>query len=242
MSSIADRLRENLSHVRQRIAEAERRSGRPSGSVQLVAVTKYVGPDVIGVLVELGCRQIGESRPQDLWRKAEQLRDKQVQWHLVGHLQRNKIKRTIPLLSMLHSGDSLRLLEAVDAQAASLGRSVPVLLEVNISGEPAKHGFAPHEMRDVLPRLAELRHLDIRGLMTIAGLEGGLERARRDFRALRQLRDELSAVAPRSIQLAELSMGMSGDFEVAIEEGATIVRVGSALFEGLTTPGVAPNG
>ena len=132
---------------------------------------------------------------------------------------------------MIHSLDSLRLAEAIDAAAGRRARIMPVLLEVNISRDAAKHGFAADEIKPVLPKLIELKHLEVRGLMCMAGLEGGGEDARRDFAGLRNLRDRLRANCPERVHLGELSMGMSGDYEIAIEEGATIVRVGSALFE-----------
>jgi len=136
-------------------------------------------------------------------------------------------------VSLIHSVDSLRLAQAIDQSAAKSNRRIPALLEVNISADPAKHGFAPAEIQPLLQPLAALDHLEIRGLMAMASPEGELDAARRQFAALRQLRDGLRSVAPPGIKLAELSMGMSGDFEIAIEEGATIVRLGSALFEGI---------
>ena len=153
----------------------------------------------------------------------------------MGHLQRNKVRRTLPHITLLHSGDSLRLLAEVDRVAAELQIRIPVLLEVNISGDATKLGFAPREVRAALPEAATLEHLQVRGLMAMASLEGSLDDARREFRELRELRDALRPDCPATIQLDELSMGMSGDFEVAIEEGATIVRVGSALFEGIVS-------
>ena len=149
---------------------------------------------------------------------------------MIGHMQRNKVERTLPLVAMIHSLDSLRLAEAIDAAAGEVDRKVPVLLEVNVSREPAKHGFAPEEIEPLLPQLIGLKHIEIRGLMCMAGLEGGGDEARREFAAVRTLRDRLQAGCPE-IRMDELSMGMSGDYEIAIEEGATIVRIGSALFE-----------
>jgi hypothetical protein len=231
MSDLAQSIRRNLADVRSRIAEAARRSGRAAEEVRLVAVTKTVGESEIRTLVEAGCTTLGESRPQQLWEKAAALADLPIRWHLVGHLQRNKVRRTLPLVEMIHSVDSRELVVALQRHAAELDTRVPVLLEVNVSGEPAKHGFAPDELHLMLPELVESRHVEIRGLMCMASLEGGLDVARRDFAALRGLRDRLRRDCPETIRLDELSMGMSGDFEVAIEEGATIVRVGSALFE-----------
>ena len=213
------------------MAAAAARAGRRAEDVRLVAVTKYVGPDEIRALVAAGCTDLGESRPQQLWDRAAELRDLPIRWHMIGHMQRNKVERTLPLVAMIHSFDSLRLAEAIDAAAGKMDRKVPVLLEVNISREPAKHGFVPEEIEPLLPKLIESEHIEIRGLMCMAGLEGGGDEARRDFAALRTLRDRLQASCPATVRLDELSMGMSGDYEIAIEEGATIVRVGSALFE-----------
>ncbi|MGO9110598.1 MAG: YggS family pyridoxal phosphate-dependent enzyme [Thermoguttaceae bacterium] len=222
---------ENVAEVRGRIAAAAARAGRGIEGVRLVAVTKYVGLDEIRALVAAGCTDLGESRPQQLWDRVSELGDLPVRWHMIGHIQRNKVERTTPLVAMIHSLDSLRLAEAIDAAASKLDRTVPALLEVNISREPAKQGFAPEEIEPLLPKLIEQAHIEIRGLMCMAGLEGGADEARRDFADLRTLRDRLQASCPATVRLDELSMGMSGDYEIAIEEGATIVRIGSALFE-----------
>jgi len=223
---------ENVACIRERIARAAQRSGRPSERITLVAVTKYVSAEMVRPLVAAGCRELGESRPQQLWEKAAALADLPVRWHLVGHLQRNKVRRTLPLAAMIHSVDSRRLLAAIDKEASGKG-PIPLLLEVNISGEAAKHGFSPEEIEPLLAGLPSFGNASVRGLMCMAGLEGGEEAARRDFATLRRLRDGLRPACPPGVALDELSMGMSGDFEAAIEEGATIVRVGSALFEGV---------
>lgn len=232
--NLAQRIAENVQRVRERIAAAAARSGRMAEQIRLVAVTKYVGAAEARALIEAGCRDLGESRPQELWRKAEELAGQQVRWHMIGHLQRNKLARTLPLASLIHSGDSLRLLEAIDAE--NLSRTAapsPVLLEVNVSGDATKHGFAPDELEGLAESLARLRGIDLRGLMAMAGREGSLDDARREFAQMRALRDRLRTAWGGRWQLDELSMGMSGDYEAAIEEGATLVRVGSALFEGL---------
>lgn len=230
---VSARLTANLAHVCQQIAEAAIRAGRKPEDVRLVGVTKYVDVEIARGLVEAGLADLGESRPQELWKKAEALKELPIRWHAIGHLQRNKVERTLPLVSLLHSGDSLRLLETVSAAAAKQGRVIETLLEVNISGEAAKHGFAPSELQSSLPLIASLSGLKVRGLMAMAALAGGSEQARRDFAALRELRDQLREDCPPPIELAELSMGMSNDFLEAIEEGATLVRVGSALYEGI---------
>ncbi|MCH5374647.1 MAG: YggS family pyridoxal phosphate-dependent enzyme, partial [Planctomycetes bacterium] len=161
------------------------------------------------------------------------LADRPVRWHMNGHLQRNKARRTLPLIDCLHSGDSPRLLEAVNEIAVQLERTTDILVEVNVSGDEAKYGFTAEQVPGVLAQAPEWPGLRIRGLMAMAGWGTSPEEARRDFIRLRQLRDALLASVPPEVSLEHLSMGMSGDFEVAIEEGATMVRVGSALFEGI---------
>ena len=232
MFDAARQIAENVRQVRERIGAAARRSGRRAEDVTLVAVSKYVGAGEVRALLAAGCHDLGESRPQELWRKAEALGDASLRWHLIGHLQRNKIARTLPLVGLLHSGDSLRLLEAVNAECLREGRRLPALLEVNVSGDATKHGFRSDEVEPLGDALAALNGIEIRGLMCMAGREGDAAEARREFAQLRELRDRLQAAWAGRFELAELSMGMSGDFEIAIEEGATLVRVGSLLFEG----------
>ncbi|MEN6405116.1 MAG: YggS family pyridoxal phosphate-dependent enzyme [Thermoguttaceae bacterium] len=228
MSDPAARIADNVARVRSHIAEAAARAGRSPDEITLVAVTKYVSAETVRPLVAAGCLELGESRPQKLWDKAASLADLPIRWHMIGHLQRNKVPKTLPLVALIHSIDSPRLLAEIDEQA---DQPVRALLEVNISGEAAKHGFTPEALERFLPELANCRHVQIRGLMGMAALEGGPDHTRRDFAALRQLRDRLRPQCPPGVALDELSMGMSGDFEIAIEEGATLVRVGSALFE-----------
>lgn len=232
--STPTRIAANLAEIRQRMAAAAQRSGRGPDAVRLVAVTKYVGSAEIQALLAAGCRDLGESRPQSLWEKAEAFANCGVRWHMVGHMQRNKVRRTLPCLSLLHSADNLDLLEVLNRTAAELDRRLEVLLEVNVSGDTAKHGFSPQDVGPVIARLPELPRLDVRGLMCMAGLESDADQTRREFAQLRQVRDDLAGRLPDGLTLPELSMGMSGDFETAIEEGATLVRVGSALFEGLS--------
>ncbi len=232
-NQIRDRIAENLAQVRQRIADAAARSGRKPEEILLVSVTKYVGLEIIEPLIEAGATVLGESRPQQFWPKAEALAGRSVQWHMIGQLQRNKIRRALPLVELTHSAESLRLVGAVDRIAGELSLRAPILLEVNTSGDEAKHGFLPDQLEQSLPDLARFPNVRIRGLMCMAGLGTDAEGARTDFAALRELRDRLRGTCPAEVCLDELSMGMSGDYEVAIEEGATIVRVGSALYEGI---------
>lgn len=165
--------------------------------------------------------------------KAEALADRKIMWHLIGHLQRNKVQRTLPFVVCIHSVDSLRLMQELSREAVAQSWVADVLLEVNTSGESAKNGLAPDEVEPLFPEIAKLPRFFVLGLMTMAGLGGGMDRARRNFAALRELFDRLKPNCPPNVAMIELSMGMSGDYEVAIEEGATIVRIGSALFEGV---------
>ena len=226
---------ENLARVRERIARAAESAGRRADEITLVGVTKYVGPGEAAELAAAGCADLGESRPQELWSKATALEPTApIRWHLVGHLQRNKIRRTLPLVALIHSVDSKRLLAAIDQtrrDADDKGPPVNVLLEVNTSGEAAKHGLLPDEVEPLVATAPKYPFVSIRGLMTMAALEGGPDVAAQNFATLRELRDRLKPNAPDCVQLESLSMGMSGDFEIAIREGATIVRIGSALWE-----------
>jgi pyridoxal phosphate enzyme (YggS family) len=229
------RLAEQLAKVENRLTMACQRSGRPRAEVTLVAVTKTVSADVARMLLDLGVRDLGESRPQELWRKAEALAGHNPRWHLIGHLQRNKVEKTLPLVDVIHSVDSLRLIQTLEAEAQKLGRRVPILLEVNASREGQKHGFTPEELPALIEELNGLRHLHVTGLMTMAALEADPEQCRPTFALLRRLRDELRPRLAGAHDLRDLSMGMSNDFEVAVEEGATMVRLGSILFEGIET-------
>jgi PLP dependent protein len=221
-----------MQYVEGRIAAACRRAGRARADVTLVAVTKTVGLELAQQLVEAGVRDLGESRPQELWRKAAGLSDG-VRWHLIGHLQRNKVEKTLPLVTMIHSVDSARLLEALEEEAARRSQTVEVLLECNASREPSKLGFALAQLSEVLPHLAKLHYVQVSGLMTMAAYDPNPENCRPTFAALRRMRDELRQHVTPPHRMVHLSMGMSNDFEVAIEEGATIIRLGTVLFEGL---------
>ena len=223
-----DVLRDNLEAIRRRIAHACATAGRDPGEVTLVAVTKYAALEDIRLLYELGVRDFGESRPQSLWERHSQL-PFDARWHMIGRFQTNKVRRTLPLVSFVHSVDRWSLAETISALAAERAQQLPVTIQVNLTGEETKAGFSTDEIRQEFERLAALPGLDVVGLMTMARHEEKVERCRPTFAALRQLRDELSERHP----LPVLSMGMSNDFEIAIEEGATVARVGSALLEGV---------
>lgn len=224
------RIADNLARVRQRMADAAHRAGRPVDSIRLLGVTKYSSLLETHLLFEAGCHDLAESRPQDLWDKAKELTSPDLRWHFIGHMQRNKVRRTLPLLHLLHSLDSERLLLELENETAKLNRKLKVLLEINISGDESKTGVAPASVEMILDRVLETPHLELCGFMGMAGLGTDNNSARPCFERLRQLRDTLQTKYP-TLQLGELSMGMSGDFEAAIEAGSTMIRVGSALFE-----------
>lgn len=220
----------NLRSVEQRISEAAGRAGRSRDDVALIAVTKYLDLEHTQAVADLGCTILGESRPQVLWEKARQTSESQIDWHLIGHLQRNKAKRTLPLVSMIHSVDSLRLLQTLHELAEEPSVECRALLEVNVSGDQSKSGFHSTELDEVFALLADWPQVKIEGFMCMGGLTSDESALRKQFSALRTIRDQWKTRT--DWDLAQLSMGMSGDFEIAIEEGATMVRVGSVLYEG----------
>jgi pyridoxal phosphate enzyme (YggS family) len=232
-SLIQERIRQNLEMVEHRIALAAERAGRRADAVRLVAVTKKSPPEWIRPLIGCGAHELGENYPQELWRKFAALADlgEQVCWHLIGHLQSNKVKKTLPMVRMIHSVDSLKLLRVLDEAAPAVGARPGVCLQVNTSGEESKHGWTATQVLSDAESIACCRAIPIVGLMTMAALGTTAETARGSFSRLRELRDTLRART--GLPLPELSMGMSSDFEAAILEGATLVRVGSALFEGI---------
>ncbi|HET9377243.1 MAG TPA: YggS family pyridoxal phosphate-dependent enzyme [Chthoniobacterales bacterium] len=218
---------DNLAKVRQSISEAERAAGRPDGSVQLVAVTKTHSVDVIQEAVDAGQLIFGENRVQEARAKIPELSSR-IQWHLIGHLQSNKVRVALPLFQLVHGVDSVELLADIDRIAAELGLFPRVLLQVNVAGEASKFGFSPAKLVEQIETIAACNRANIEGLMTIPPLAPSAEHSRRYFVALRELRDQLARES--GFALPELSMGMSGDYQVAIAEGATIVRVGTAIF------------
>lgn len=226
------RLKSNISRVEQRIEAACERSGRDPREVILVAVTKTVPPEAADALLQAGVENIGENRVAEAERKRDHLKDRGV-WHMIGHLQRNKVKKALSLFSVIHSVDSERLLLEISKQCGSTGQSVEIFLEVNVSGEESKYGITPAEAKDMVLKARDLPGIVLRGLMTMAPFDVDPETARSFFQGLRDLMERLKAsgAAPKECDL--LSMGMSGDFEVAVEEGATHVRIGTSLFEGL---------
>ncbi len=228
-----EKLKSNIHDVRERITNAAKKSGRPADDICLVAVTKYVDAETTAMVVQAGCTNVGESRPQVLFEKFDALGGTPVHWHMIGHLQRNKAARTVKCSHLIHSVDSLRLLTAISHAATAIEKVQAVLLEINVSAESAKHGFTAAELPTALDHARDLPGAEVQGLMCMAGLSGTADVARREFASLRTLRDAYQDMCGGNIRLDDLSMGMSGDFETAIEEGATIVRIGSILFDGV---------
>ncbi len=222
-------VRDNVLRVMERIESAADRALRDPADVKLVAVTKTVEPGPIVEAIEAGVTCIGENRVQEATRKFE-AELPPVEKHLVGHLQTNKVAKALELFDMIQSVDSLRLAGEISRRAGSRGSPIDVLVEVNTSGEESKYGFEPDEAVDAVAEMADLNGLQVVGLMTVAGFLPDPEDVRPCFRKLRGLRDEVEEQVIPGIRMDHLSMGMTGDFEVAIEEGATIVRVGRAIF------------
>lgn len=228
-----DALARHIHDARQRVAAAAARGGRPAEDVLLVGVSKTVPAALIQAAYALGLRTFGENRVREAHEKRAALRlPDDARWELVGHLQTNKVARAVEIFDRIQSVDSVALAEGLDARAAQVGRVLPVLLEVNVAGEASKGGFAPDALPEAARAIAALPHLRPEGLMTVAPLVAEAEAVRPVFRRLRALRDALRETQPLGPDggWPHLSMGMSDDFEVAIEEGATIVRIGRAIF------------
>lgn len=222
-------IKDNLDSIEQRITDACLRSGRDRSEVKLIAVSKTKPVSMIEEAVGLGQLRFGENRPQELRDKALALPET-LQWHMIGRLQINKVKYVVGTACMIHSIDTLRLAEAVSSRAQSLGIVVPVLAQVNMSGEESKSGAAPEQTEALVRGLASLPGISVRGLMTIAPYTTEPETNRVYFRELRKLSIDIASKNIDNISMCELSMGMSGDFEIAVEEGATFVRIGTGIF------------
>src|SRR5689334_2232649 len=217
----------NLAQVRSRIVSACDRSGRDPATVQLLAVTKTHSPETVSAAARLGLSLFGENKVQEAKAKIPFCPGR-LHWHMIGHLQSNKCRDAVALFEMIQGVDSLKLAEELNHRAVQAARTVPVLIEVNLAGEASKFGYKPKQLLEEFKALNALPRLEIHGLMTIPPWSPVLERSRPNFRALRELKAQCEQVL--GAPLAHLSMGMSGDFEVAIEEGATIIRLGTALF------------
>ena len=248
-TNLKRKLTENLKRVRDRIASACDKGSRDPAGVGIVAVTKYVDMEVVRAAIDIGLTDLGESHAQQLNQRAGMLHElaerKSVlgskdsvvrpKWHMIGHLQRNKVKLVVPWIELIHSVDSLRLAEDLHLQATKLGRQVEMMLQVNTSGERTKHGVAVGAVTHLAEHFQEWPGIQLSGLMTMAPLESTPDELRLYFNRLRDVFEDLRGERFVGPEFRHLSMGMSTDFEVAVECGATLVRLGSALFEGLTT-------
>ncbi|MBU1355006.1 MAG: YggS family pyridoxal phosphate-dependent enzyme [Candidatus Edwardsbacteria bacterium] len=219
----------NLEHLRQSIDDACRIAGRRSEDITLVAVTKTVPTEVIEQAIALGLNIIGENRVQEATGKYPLIGSK-VQWHLIGHLQSNKAKKAVEIFSLIHSIDSVDLARDVGRRAVQIVKTQEILLEVNTSGEPQKYGFRADEVIEALDVIKDIQGIKILGLMTVGPLSDDADKVRSSFKILKKIFDEIKLQAIPNIEMKHLSMGMSGDYRVAIEEGSTMIRVGSAIF------------
>ncbi len=227
---MAETIQSRLKRVKDRITEAALACGRDPKAVKLVAVSKTVPADRVSAAINAGVTDLGENYVQEAREKIEALGRETVSWHFIGHLQSNKAKYAVKLFDLIHSVDSLKLAKELDRRARALGKVQKVLVQVNISGEATKSGIETEQAMALVRQMARLDNLAICGLMTMPPYFNSPEKVRPYFRALKDLYDLIRTEAIRHVSMAELSMGMTGDFEAAIQEGATLVRIGTAIF------------
>ena len=221
---------ERLASIRERIRAAAEGAGRDPAEVRLVAVSKTVDVDRIREAVDAGVEILGENYFQEAREKIDALADTGVSWHFIGHLQSNKAKYVVRGFDLIHSVDRLKLARELDRQAEKVGRVQPILIQVNLAGEASKSGVSGDRLMDLVREVARLPHLSIQGLMTMPPFFDAPERVRPYFAELRRKRDEIREAGIEGVAMDELSMGMTGDFEAAVAEGATLVRIGTAIF------------
>jgi len=222
-------IKENLEKIKQQIWSRSELAGRKPQEVTLVAVTKTVKVDKIEEAIASGVRIIGESHVQEAKEKYEKVRNKII-WHLVGHLQTNKAKDAVRIFDLIHSVDSARLAKEIDRQARKIGKVQKILIEVNVSGEESKYGLSPEEVIPFVNEISGLSNISVKGLMTMVPFYENPEDCRSHFRKLKELMEEVKAENINNVEMVYLSMGMTNDFEVAIEEGSNMVRIGRAIF------------
>ncbi|MCD1284731.1 MULTISPECIES: YggS family pyridoxal phosphate-dependent enzyme [unclassified Brevibacterium] len=228
-TSVED-FRANIAEVERRIAAAAERAGREASEIELLPVSKTVEQDRIRLAVAAGCTKLGENKVQEAYRKSEEMSDLEVDWAVIGHLQSNKARDVAKFAAEFQALDRFKVAKGLDRRLRDEGRTLDVYVQVNTSAEESKFGLPPDELIGFLHELPQFDMLRVRGLMTLAVFSSDIDRVRTCFRLLRRLRDEVRATDPELIGDGKLSMGMSGDFEVAIEEGADCVRVGQAIF------------
>jgi len=223
-------LKQRLEHIKERIRQAAKSCNRNPDSIRLVAVSKTVPAETVKEAIEAGATILGENYVQDAREKFDALVHYPVSWHFIGHLQSNKAKYAVRLFDLIHSVDSLKLARALDKEVKKVDKIQPILVQVNISGEDTKSGISAEDAPGLISEISHLKNLSIEGLMTMPPYFYQPEKVRPYFAALRELRDQMKKQSLPNVSLEELSMGMTGDFEVAIEEGATLVRIGTAIF------------
>ena len=226
-------IEKNLLELQERIESACSRSIYNLESVELIISTKYVDAGIIRILSELGISCIGENRLQDTERKKEELNDLDLRWHMFGHLQRNKVKKAVRIFDLIHSVESVTLAKEINKESEKLGKNTRILVEVNVSGEETKYGLSPEEIIPFLCEINNLESIKVEGLMTMMPIVDDPETCRPMFKELRELSERIRDENIQNVEMNILSMGMTQDFEVAIEEGANLVRIGSAVFEGI---------
>ncbi len=224
-----EELQKNLESVRDAIGRAAARSGRDPEEVLLLPVTKTLGADVVEQAWQLGIRQVGENKVQEILSKKEAMGEK-MQFHMIGHLQRNKVHQVLDKVCLIHSVDSVRLAEEIDREAEKKGLTARILLELNVAREESKYGILEEDLDAVLQNLARFQHIRVEGLMTVAPFVENPEENRKIFRRMREIFIDIRQKKVNNIDMQILSMGMTNDYEIAVEEGATIVRVGTGLF------------
>jgi pyridoxal phosphate enzyme (YggS family) len=222
--------------VCEEVRSACQKAGRSEREVQIVGVAKYVDAALTAQLVASGCAIIGENRPQLLWEKSDFFQQQGIdapKWHLIGHLQRNKVRRSLPIVDMIESVDSLRLAEEINSEAQRIGKTVSILVDVNVTQDSSKTGLQDEQLLRESTQISQLSNLRWCGLMAMSSLDADKDTVLKEFAKVRQLRDRLQSQLGNQVNLKELSMGMSGDFPEAIAEGATSVRIGSSLWASL---------
>ncbi|MBI2560009.1 MAG: YggS family pyridoxal phosphate-dependent enzyme [Planctomycetes bacterium] len=224
---------QNLFALQARIKDACLRSTRTENTIKLVVAVKTVDASTVRALYELGISEIGENKVQDAEDKEKALSDLNIHWHMFGHLQRNKVKRALSLFELIHSVESVRLAEEISKESIKQGKRTDILVEANISGESTKFGIKEAEAIPFIKQISHLEGIRILGLMTMAPIVDDPELCRSVFRGLKELNDKITAEGIKNVEMKYLSMGMTQDFEVAIEEGANLIRVGTAIFKGI---------
>lgn len=222
-------IEQNIQDIKIKINNAVKKTNRSSEDVEIIAVTKTVGVEEVEKVIEAGITNIGENRVQELLKKYETIGNR-VKWHLIGHLQRNKVKYIVDKVDMIHSLDSYELALEIEKRAKAINRVIDCLLQVNVSGEKTKYGVKPEVVKELLLEISKLKYVNITGLMTMAPYVEDSEEVRKYFRDLKELAQTIAAEDIDNVEMKYLSMGMSNDYEVAVEEGANLIRIGSAIF------------